>query len=345
MVGGDRLAARQKSHGRPVLPQEPRLHRSQAVVALVAFASALVLAACVTPAPTGPTTTATRPVPEPPPSAYIQMLRGHGIKAAIPSRGKFILVNIPSYELIALQDGSPVLRSRVVVGQPATRTPELLSSMSAVRFNPAWTPTPSMIRNEAAHYIPPGPFNPLGRLMFELDNDQFIFLHDTNQKGLFKQARRAFSHGCIRVEQARPLAAWALGVTEGEVDKMIARGATWSMPLPEEIPVFLVYYPQFPDESGQLATWPDIYANWEAEERAYLERAAARRRFVPKPPEQAAPPSPSVPTDRGPPSAEERAPPGPSAREAPQSPVEEPTRVAPVADPAPAVEPAKPGGG
>jgi len=276
------------------------------------------------------------------------MLRGHGIKAAIPSRGKFILVNIPSYELIALQDGAPVLRSRVIVGQPATRTPELLSSMSAVRFNPAWTPTPSMIRNEAAHYIPPGPFNPLGRLMFELDNDQFIFLHDTNQRGLFKQTRRAFSHGCIRVEQARPLAAWALGVTEDEVGKMIGRGATYSVPLPEEIAVFLVYYTQFPDEADQLASHPDIYANWEAEERAYLARAAARRYYVPPPPatpaQQAVPANAPAPAGKTAPPGGEGAPP-PVAPQMPTPAAEGPSRIAPAADPIPATEAPKPGGG
>ena len=307
--------------------------------------AAVALVGCVTNVPVPPTATRSAAAPEPPPSAYIRMLRGHGIKAAIPSRGKFILVNIPSYELVALEDGAPVLRSRVVVGQPATRTPELLSSMSAVRFNPAWTPTPSMIRNEAAHYIPPGPYNPLGRLMFELDNDQYIFLHDTNQKGLFKQARRAFSHGCIRVEQARPLAAWALGVTEAEVDKMIARGSTYSVPLPDEIPVFLVYYTQFPDESDQLASHPDIYVNWEAEERAYLERAAARRRFVPKPAEQAAPASPPAPADKPAPPSGEGAPSAPVARDMPPPPVEDPARIAPAADPNPAPEAPKPGGG
>ncbi len=334
MVGEDRLAGGQGSPGGSAFVHAAISRPGRAAVGMLAIA-VLALAGCVTTEPAQPPAAAAAPKPEPPPSAWVRMLRGHGIKAAIPSRGKFILVNIPSYELIALQDGAPVLRSRVVVGQPATRTPELLSSMSAVRFNPAWTPTPSMIRNEAAHYIPPGPFNPLGRLMFELDNDQFIFLHDTNQRGLFKQARRAFSHGCIRVEQARALAAWALGVTEIEIDKMIARGATWSVPLPEEIPVFLVYYTQFPDELDQLVSHPDIYANWEAEERAYLERAAARRRFVAKPAEQAAPARPPA----------EAAPPVPTVREVPPSPVEDPARVAPAADPTPAAEPPKPAGG
>lgn len=166
-----------------------------------------------------------------------------GLRTAIPSQGKAIVVHIPSFELIALEDGAPVLRSRVIVGRPATPTPELLSSMFAIRFNPAWMPTSSMIRYEGAHYVPPGPNNPLGQLLFELDNDRLIFLHDTNDRSLFGRSNRALSHGCVRVEQARPLAAWALGVSVPEVEAMISRKVTYSVPLPMPIPVHLVHFP------------------------------------------------------------------------------------------------------
>jgi murein L,D-transpeptidase YcbB/YkuD len=229
----------------------------------VALAFALASAGCVTSQPSPPTNSAAAAA-EPAPSAYVSMLRSQGVDADIPSRGKFILVNIPSYELIALQDGVPVLRSRVVVGKPAARTPELTSSMFAIQFNPGWMPTPLMIRNEGLHYIPPGPQNPLGRMMFDLDNEEFIYLHDTNEKGLFKREQRALSHGCIRVEQARALAAWSLGVTPEEIDAMISQG-THSVPLPEAIPVALAYYTRFPDEGGQVASYANIYADRLAE--------------------------------------------------------------------------------
>jgi len=236
-------------------------HPIREILALAVLASALVNTACVTTEPPPPAAAGSAPAAEPPPSAYVSMLRSQGVETAIPPRGKFVLVNIPSYELIALQDGVPVLRSRVVVGKPAAATPELLSSMFAVQFNPAWTPTPLMIRNEGLHYMPPGPQNPLGRMMFDLDNDEFIYLHDTNEKALFNRAQRALSHGCVRVEQARALAAWLLGVSEEEIDAMISRGTTYSVPLPEIIPVSLVYYTRFPDERGQVASHPNIYAD------------------------------------------------------------------------------------
>jgi murein L,D-transpeptidase YcbB/YkuD len=254
-----------------------KLRAVRAGMALLAVTAAVAVAGCVsTDQPAAPVLAAETKLAlvaevkaEPPASAYLGMLRSHGIGASIPSQGKYILINIPSYELIALQDGVPVLRSRVVVGQPRTTTPEMVSSMSAVQFNPSWTPTPSMIRNEGLRYVPPGPQNPLGRILFDLDNDEMIYLHDTNERALFKREKRALSHGCIRVEQARALAAWALGVSEQEIDAMISRGTTYSVPVPEVIPVALAYHTQFPDEAGQFVSYPDIYGGRSASAAQY----------------------------------------------------------------------------
>lgn len=182
-----------------------------------------------------------------------------GIGIAVPPRGRLVVVNIPSFELVALQDGKPILRSRVVVGRPSTPTPELSTAIWAVTFNPSWTPTPAMVRWEGARRVPPGPQNPLGRILFELDNDQLIFLHDTNDRRYFDRPVRTFSHGCVRVEKARALAAWALDVTEAEIDRSIARGGTHRESLATTIPVALVYRTRFPEDDGRLVEYPDIY--------------------------------------------------------------------------------------
>ncbi|MFZ5779137.1 MAG: L,D-transpeptidase family protein [Pseudomonadota bacterium] len=199
------------------------------------------------------------PTSETRPGAFAALLMANGIDAGIPSRGRFVLVNVPSFELVALQDGDVVLRSRVIVGRPATPTPTLVTPLHAVKFNPSWTPTPAMVRYEGLRYMPPGPNNPLGRILFELDNDELVFLHDTNQRQLFQRAERALSHGCVRVEQARALAAWVLGVSTAEIDASIARGVTFTVPVPVPIPVSLAYFTRFPDEQGQLASYPDLY--------------------------------------------------------------------------------------
>jgi len=195
--------------------------------------------------------------PDPPVSGFAAALQGIGI--AVPSRGKLVVVNIPSFELVALQDGRPVLRSRVIVGRASTPTPELATAIFAVTFNPSWTPTPAMVRWEGARHVPPGPQNPLGRILFELDNDQLIFLHDTNDRRYFDRPVRTFSHGCVRVEQARTLAAWALDVTEPGIERLIARSGTRRENLAASIPVALVYYTRFPAEDGRLVDYPDIY--------------------------------------------------------------------------------------
>lgn len=200
--------------------------------------------------------------PAPAVSGLAAALQGIGI--AVPTRGRLVVVNVPSFELVALEDGKPVLRSRVVVGRPSTPTPELSTAIWAVTFNPSWTPTPAMVRWEGARHMPPGPHNPLGRILFELDNDQLIFLHDTNDRRYFDRPVRAFSHGCVRVEKARALAAWALDATEAQIDRSIARGGTHREILVTNIPVVLVYRARFPDDDGRLADYPDVYRSQSA---------------------------------------------------------------------------------
>lgn len=256
----------QESDQRPsCCPHSPSSHRRPPVIRfsgmpLLAVASLLVVQACGSVGETHGVASSSVPASQAAPANYAELLSRHGLGVGIPSRGKFILVNIPSFELIALQDGAPILRSRVIVGRPVTPTPELQSSMFAVKFNPSWMPTAAMMRYEGARYAPPGPNNPLGLILFELDNSQLIFLHDTNDKTLFDRPQRALSHGCVRVERARSLAAWVLGVSEGEIDSMIAVGATHSIPLPENITVSIVYGTSLPDEDGKGVTYPDVYA-------------------------------------------------------------------------------------
>lgn len=55
------------------------------------------------------------------------------------TQGKsYILVNIPGYELQAVSNGQLQIASRVVVGKPATPTPEVSASVRAVNFLPYW---------------------------------------------------------------------------------------------------------------------------------------------------------------------------------------------------------------
>ncbi|WP_338593062.1 L,D-transpeptidase family protein [Shewanella khirikhana] len=49
-----------------------------------------------------------------------------------------VLVNIPAFELTLMDEGTPVLHSRVIVGKPSRKTPLMDSEISAVVVNPSW---------------------------------------------------------------------------------------------------------------------------------------------------------------------------------------------------------------
>ena len=66
----------------------------------------------------------------------------------------------------------------------------------------------------------PGETNALGRIAFMFPNDHSIYLHDTPSRELFDEETRAFSHGCIRVEDPLSLAELVLG---GAAKRMVAK--------------------------------------------------------------------------------------------------------------------------
>jgi len=57
------------------------------------------------------------------------------------------------------------------------------------------------------------------------------------------------------------LAAWSLGVSEKAIDSIDARGSTYAVPVSEDIRVALVYSTRFPDEHGEILSYPDVYSH------------------------------------------------------------------------------------
>ena len=187
-------------------------------------------------------------------------LNQSGVPYRIPLEGKAILVNIPAFELIAFENGVPVLRSHVIVGAPWHRTPRLQTYVSTVRFRPTWRPTPSMIASgEYTDRVrPPGENNPLGLAAVRLEPGLLVYLHDTNQRHLFAQDDRALSHGCVRVERWDALVAFVLDIDIARVHELANGRRTFDAPAPP-IPVELGYFRRFPDANGQIVEYPDIY--------------------------------------------------------------------------------------
>jgi L,D-transpeptidase YcbB len=106
---------------------------------------------------------------------------------------------------------------------------------------------------------PPGDDNALGNIKFLFPNSHDIYMHDTPTKNLFAEKSRAFSHGCVRVENPRKLAEYVLGWDRAQIDDMIASGMNQDIQLPAHIPVHLNYFTAWPDASGKIAYHPDVY--------------------------------------------------------------------------------------
>ncbi len=103
----------------------------------------------------------------------------------------------------------------------------------------------------------------LGRIKFMLPNRYMIYLHDTPSKELFAKSSRAFSSGCIRVENPQELA-W-LVLQDGSkwsrerIQGAINTGKTFSVPLPRRVPVIIVYLTAV-DEGDELQFHDDVYS-------------------------------------------------------------------------------------
>lgn len=61
---------------------------------------------------------------------------------------KYILVNIPAYDLTLIERGQPLMAMKVIVGKPTNQTPLMITRVSSVTLNPSWTPTRNIINND-----------------------------------------------------------------------------------------------------------------------------------------------------------------------------------------------------
>src|SRR5665213_2264290 len=85
-------------------------------------------------------------------------------------------------------------------------------------------------------------------------------MHDTPTKPLFKTAERAYSHGCVRVQNPREFAQVLLGWSKEQVANGIElKRDTHSVQLPQKVPVYLTYFTAWTDDNGQLTFMDDVY--------------------------------------------------------------------------------------
>jgi len=116
---------------------------------------------------------------------------------------------------------------------------------------------PYMIRQE------PGPKNALGQVKIMFPNKHFVYLHDTPSKSLFNKTNRAFSSGCIRVENPFELVELLLKDTErwnaAGFNSVLESGKLQNVSLPNKVPVLLLYFTAQLDQDGQITFFEDIY--------------------------------------------------------------------------------------
>ena len=110
---------------------------------------------------------------------------------------------------------------------------------------------------------PPGEDNALGHILFMFPNEHAVYLHDTPARGLFAAARRAFSHGCVRVEQPMRLAVEVMGGaahgwTTERVESLIGPNER-AVFTPAPVPIHIEYFTEFVDDSGALHEREDVY--------------------------------------------------------------------------------------
>ena len=160
----------------------------------------------------------------------------------------YVLVNIPTFQLTAVDHGRAALEMKVVTGKQQSPTPIFSDDMTTVVFSPYWNVPPDIARNETIPAVMrdpgylgrnnlevvragrvldawsvdwsspgnvqfrqrPGAHNALGGVKFMFPNQFDVYLHDTPADALFARIERDYSHGCVRVEKPFELAQWVL---------------------------------------------------------------------------------------------------------------------------------------
>jgi murein L,D-transpeptidase YcbB/YkuD len=112
---------------------------------------------------------------------------------------------------------------------------------------------------------PPGEANALGRIRFNFPNKFLVYQHDTPDKNLFAKEERAFSHGCMRVQNPDQYASTLLNIvmpnasyTPEKIRSMYGRSEI-DLKFPTPVPVNITYQTAFVDDAGKLQIRKDIY--------------------------------------------------------------------------------------
>ena len=197
-----------------------------------------------------------------------------------------IEVNLPEFKLRLYRDNAVIHEARTIVGKKDTPTPLLTAEMTHLIVNPSWYVPQSIIQNEfmpkmqddpefaARHgyeviqdgdmtYMrqPPGDDNALGYVKFMFPNQHSVYLHDTTTRKLFANTERAYSHGCVRLDDPFALAGILLAdqdYTTESLKAMIGK-AEKMIKLKAPLAIHLNYFTLAVDADGNLSRINDVY--------------------------------------------------------------------------------------
>lgn len=229
----------------------------------------------------------------------------------VTTRGdRYVVVNIPSAMLWAIDDGKVAFEMPVVVGKPERATQAFKTVITGIRLNPDWTVPPTIkakdilpklvedpefysvvgmrmmsgygpdayeidpytvdwanITSSELHSIrmvqSPGINNPLGFYRVIMPNPYNIYLHDTTRPELFSENYRALSSGCVRIRDPKKMTEFILqdmsGWSGSRIDRIIESRKKMDVMIEEPIPVSLLYYTTWVNESGAVEYGQDVY--------------------------------------------------------------------------------------
>ncbi len=203
--------------------------------------------------------------------------------------GEYLVVNIPDFRLHAFLDDSLLWSMNVVVGRELRKTVVFNGEITYLVFSPYWNIPPGILHKDVLPAIcrnknylsknnmeiagyngstprirqKPGKNNPLGGVKFMFPNSHLIYLHDSPSRSLFEKEDRAFSSGCVRLEDAAKLARYLLRHqpewTDAAIANAMSAGKEQYVNLKKVMPVFLVYFTSWVDNNGKLNFRKDIY--------------------------------------------------------------------------------------
>ncbi|MCC6001722.1 MAG: L,D-transpeptidase family protein [Pararhodobacter sp.] len=213
---------------------------------------------------------------------------------------RHIWVNLTDFQTHIVDFDQVTFETRSIIGQQAgeRQTPEFSHRMTYMEINPDWTIPRSLLSGRwgaiaAGRYQlidsrgnivpasavdfsrftprtlpfdvrqPPGPSNPLGTVKFMFPNPYAIYLHDTPERGLFRNRVRTHSAGCVRLNDPED---FAYALLSRQVDdpvtyyqRILRSGRQTRVNLAEPVPIHIVYRTAFTSVTGELNFREDVY--------------------------------------------------------------------------------------